>query len=242
MSVLINKRYKKTVEYTYYTEEEAQELGLNYKKNWQEAQVGDWLLTTDGYVVQCLRRETYNDKYPNLRTRDAITIPNKSWWTNGKSCYLFKKRDWDALFGREKFAREFVTTYVTMRFQGKVDYNKLGMFSRTKEAVPALFAKKTLKLRSIKKMISEEIERVLTENGVTKAFLIEKWKAAMEMAEEKKNPSIMLKAFDSMKDVVGLINRHEIKGEFTYFGDINKQIDTAEQSLLSNPEYQIEKD
>lgn len=39
-----------------YTVYEANEQGIRYKENWKDAQEGDWLLTTDNFVLQCLKR------------------------------------------------------------------------------------------------------------------------------------------------------------------------------------------
>jgi len=46
--------------YTYrkkvYTREEADSLGIKYLENWKLATEGQWLLTTDGFVLECLKK------------------------------------------------------------------------------------------------------------------------------------------------------------------------------------------
>jgi hypothetical protein len=47
---------EKTIWEIIYTRGEADRAGIHYKEDWKEAVEGDWFLTTDGYVIKCLRR------------------------------------------------------------------------------------------------------------------------------------------------------------------------------------------
>lgn len=242
---IITKRYAgKNKEYIYYTQEEADGLNINYKLDWREAQEGDWLLTDDGYVTKCEKRLSYIDpnQLKHCVTKEAIIIASGGCWTTQSKCLLFKKTK--RLLGHRRI-KEFVKAYVMMRLEGKIDYHKLGQMTGYQE-VPALYAKRILKYKGIKEMINKELEEVLLKNGVTQDYLIQKWKKAMEIAETNGSAETMLKAFNSMKDVANLVSKSEIRGEFTYYGDINKKIADTEQQLLregeikGEPNYQVE--
>jgi hypothetical protein len=45
-----------------FTKEEATTLGIKYKKDWRNADKGDWILTSDNKVLQVLKKRQENKK------------------------------------------------------------------------------------------------------------------------------------------------------------------------------------
>jgi len=65
-----------------YNREEADSLGIEYIKDWREAQAGQWFLTTDGKVLECIRRnyrKPYEQSY-TLADGTVKTRKTKPWY------------------------------------------------------------------------------------------------------------------------------------------------------------------
>src|SRR5690554_2365459 len=73
-----------------YTEAEARAEGLSFVP-WREARPGDWALTDDGYVGECLRRQEYTD--PSTKTpRVFLTFTFARVWAGPKARLSYAER------------------------------------------------------------------------------------------------------------------------------------------------------
>ena len=125
--------YKDWKEYIY-TPGEARAKGIEWIEDWQRAEEGQWLLTTDGYIIKCLRRNytmSGGKKYWYIRTcigtfstcRSVCdTIPRKSRYS------FSGKRTWDADVVKKNCGakeRAFATRIASLLINGRKDWRRI---------------------------------------------------------------------------------------------------------------------
>ena len=205
MFTIMRKYMKVPRTFPVYTEEEAREKGISYVP-WEQSQVGGWGSTTDGYVMECLRHIPMKNgviiEFSGGRTitksKKFEFLPRyqmKDWW--GLSPGWWQRRE--AAKSRTKNA---VKVYVQMVLAGKVDFGLVGQVYRPDQAIPEATVRKLFRQEEIKQMITKEMEEVLAKEGLTKQFVIQKMKKALEIAETKLDPANMLRAAESMSDML----------------------------------------
>ncbi len=97
-----------------------------------------------------------------------------------------------------------IKTYARMLISGKIEWEKLGNLYRPDQKIPVATFKRLLRQEETQKMVSEELEKLLSDEDVTGKYSIQGRKKVFELAMEKKdltNANRSLDAFDSMLDL-----------------------------------------
>ena len=199
--------YKKS--YNIYT------LSESRKKNiacvpWRDAKKGEWGLTDDGYVAECLNRRVYNKRnnivFPFGQAFTSKTSKGKLEYMphkmTGSYSMVSAKPAWMTKKGKDVYKR-FVRLYVIMSMSGKVDYGKLGKVLGN-EAIPVAKAKSLLKKEWVQEMVNEEIKKHLGKKDIDEGTVIDMIKKAYDVAEEKNDPSNMLRAGENFINILGM--------------------------------------
>jgi len=196
--------------YNIYTEEEAIERKLSIV-SWRDAKKGEWGLTDDGYVAECLNRRKYGK-------RNNVVFPFGQAFTGGHAkgrleymphklsgsySMVSAKPAWMTKKGKSMYKR-FVTLYVLMSLEGKIDYDKLGKSLGNDEAKPAVKAKSLLKKEWVQEMVSDEIKKHLKKKDIDEGSVIDMIKKAYSVAEDKNDPSNMLRASENFINILGM--------------------------------------
>jgi hypothetical protein len=195
----------KSKEYDILTKAEADEKNIPYT-HWSVAKPGDFALSDDGHIALCLSRKTYDgDDFcvfpttrgfykPRGKSKKINFIGNQTYWTiSGDS--------WVEHESRRERTKRMVQLYVKMSMAGKLDLAVLGKVYRPDQAIPTATLRRLLKQDKIKRMISEEFDKILSEVGLTERWILEKIKKAMEIAEKKGNPFAMLKGTEQLSEL-----------------------------------------
>ena len=140
-----------------------------------------------------------------------------------------------------------IKTYVKMLMSGKIDWEKLGQMYRPDQAKPVWTLKRLLKQQETKRMINEEIDNLLSEEGITPQFVIQKRKQVLSMALEKGALTNANKTLDSFDDKLDMnpsnVKRSEslrfqLRGESNLLENFNKAVesmkDVKESATLNN--------
>ena len=198
---------------------EKAEFTLPYKP-WREAVPGEYGISDDGYISECLREETLGDNlikvYPYgkamVGTKTLFSFQtrysNKAWGLGNRSNAEVESK--------KSRSKRFVQAYVQMFLAGKMDWGLLGDIWSPKTRIPAATAKRLIKNKWIKQMIDEALKGELVNRGIDKSYYLDRLQEAIEIARVKKDAANMLKAVD----VLGtLLNIH---------GDSQKTTETVE--------------
>lgn len=173
---------------------------------WREAVgPGQWLRTDDGYTVEAFR---VNGPYPNrgARCREVVTVAGVAWtdsrqvllwereraWARG-TLSLTQRRRWGALEARKTRTKRAVAAAAQMVVAGRpIDYEAVGRVFRSGEAKPGASARRLLKQREVKAMLTEKIAEHFQAQGLSAASVPEVLKAAIDAAKEKNDGRTLL--------------------------------------------------
>jgi hypothetical protein len=230
-------------EYVIFTQKEADKNKIKYK-HWRECNPGDYGISDDGYVSVCLKRREYKkgvnlvfpfgqafsstkskfEYLPRRETGNFSNIGHKSWMDQNKT--------------RTQY-RNFAKAYAIQFAAGSIDYEQLGRVFSADERMPAVKARLLLKKPYVREMVEEELQKILTDGGITKEKVVEMLKSSFTKAEELDQPSNMLRAAENFMDIYGMKAKDQPKGtmeaEIVSLSEIERsiQIEDAQVEVLS---------
>ena len=156
----LKKNNFKSVDYPIYTGVEADEEGIVYKY-WQECKPGDWGISDDEYVSECISRNQYKDNtemvYPFGRQwlGNHRKLEFEPHYSSGNFCTVSTK-SYDELESQSRRAELAVDAFLAYKMAGlSPDMEKIGSLYRPDQENPIIAAKRLLKTKEAKKMIEE---------------------------------------------------------------------------------------
>lgn len=205
--------------------------GIN-PKPWRECFPGDWGITDDGYVAQCIARKP---------TYVVLTCgPGALVKSGNTSKILFEQRkanrNFSSFDGRpwiEHEARKKRTKLVVMRYAAMVvnrqpiNWEELGKLYRPEQAVPEATVRRLFKQERIQTMVKDEIREIMRNLGMTEQSALEVLRDSIDIARTKKNPFALQAAYDRMESLLGMNPKEKIVGKFE--ASITKEL---EQSIF----------
>ena len=232
-------------EYTIYTKDEADNEGIDYKP-WKSCRGGDWGLSTDGYVAECLKRRQYKSKpgvYPKGVSYNLVFPYGQAFYSakypergsleyrkhekSGTYSSISSKSSWELERNRTR-TKNFVQAYVKQYLGGKLDYNVLGRIYRSDEKTPIVRAKSLLKKKYIKDMIDKQLSEILTSKGIDEGTVFDMLIEAADMARDKEQASNLLRVAENFIEIFGMKSKKEVSNEFeadiTYLEGIEDKI------------------
>jgi len=208
-----------TRSYPIYTKTEADGRGIDYVY-WKEVtDEGAWVISDDEWVCQVIR---VNGPYKNSAGVESrqVVLPYCRRFTTGASRIVFEdyygKGDYssptpDGWIDRElrsKRARRVIRFYsVLLMKKGRVpekDLEVLGRIYRPDQKEPAATLKRLLRQKKTKKMVQEELIKLLSENDITPQYVIEGYKEVLEEAKKHGQLSVAKKTLDTFAEMVNL--------------------------------------
>lgn len=211
-----HKGNKSATTYTIYREDEASKEGILYE-HWRDANLGEYGKTDDGYVSKVISRREYTDD--SGRTNVYVRFPWGYTFFNPK----YKSKPLHVR-GRKTNVTQSGKSYIevqskqnrmkslAMMFAIKPDYDAaiewaLGEVNNAQRRK----WKRTMKTETFKGMVRDELAKRLTDHGLDEDFTLELLKQAIEIAQEKKETSNLLKAVDNLQDMHGMKDKHLVK-------------------------------
>ena len=194
------------VEYEIYPVKDFQ---LTYK-HWKKCKEGDWGVSDDGYVAQCLAVKTYSSgvemTYPYgkqwvTKTSKLEFLPH--WET--KSFNSVSTKSNMELELQKRRSKDVLEAYMTYIMAGKTpDFEKLGQMYRPDQEKPAWTVKRLLKTKGMKQMIKDKMKEVLTERGIDEGYVLDTIKDAIGVAKVNEDPGNMIKAAKELSDYLDM--------------------------------------
>jgi len=230
---VIERRLKKfgfeTRPFNVYTSKEAEEEGVEFKY-WKSCRPGDWGVTDDEWVTECL------DEYKSKNTTQLVFSCGRVW-VNERSKFEFAPRlrtgnfygtstdTWQEQEMKRTRTKRAVTAYAHMFLSGKpVDWNFIGEIYRPDQQRPDLTVRRLFKEKEIERLIDKKIRELGDERGITEDTAFEWIEKAAEMAKEKKDPSNLMRAAENLIKIFGMEPKKQIMTD-TMEIDLSRQIE-----------------
>ena len=185
--------------YPVYTAEEAKSKALKVK-HWKECSLGEWGVSDDGYVSECVGLEQY-DRGP------LVVFPFGRAWIHKTSRLEFEPhyisknfcnvstKSYNEIEAKSTRAQLAVNAFLAYKMAGlSPDMHKIGSLYRPDQKNPVIAAKKLLKLKEVKKMIEEKLKEILTDKEIDEGFVLDVIKDAIEVAKVKESSADMIRA------------------------------------------------
>ena len=187
--------------FSIYSQAEADALGIAYVP-WREAIAGQWVLSDDGYVGECLKIDTFPGDsgvilisfsfarqwaYPNSKLTYLDRVANRAWSTSST-------KHWTELEVRRKRTKKAILAYSMMFLSGAgIDWPKIGIIYRKdwEGNSPGGRMEHYFKYPAFKKAVQDKMMEILVGRGKTKENVFEMLDAAFAMAEKNKDPKTM---------------------------------------------------
>lgn len=250
MDILTRRIGGKAQEFKIYSQEEADATGIEYVY-WKQAQPGDWALSDDGYVGECLKAKTYTDgRRPNLARRLVTLSFGRMWvYPSARLEYLPRKAKgaysycspttWADVEARKTRTKRTVHAYALMVIDGQgVDWKKLGLIYRPDQRIPAATVRRLFKQEAIREMIDKRFRELISARGITEGDVIDMLLGAFKTAEANKDAKEMRMVAEDFRDMFDMNPKElprggEIPGhiEGAEFEEIQGDIDRAKQEL-----------
>jgi hypothetical protein len=219
-------------EYKIYSEKEAKQVKIQYK-DWKKCIKGDWGISDDGYVAECLKRKDYdkntNIVFPyghsfvgNSGKGSLEYLPHKK---TGSYSHVSAKPHWELKKNRTQY-KNFAKSYAIMMVNGDIDYETLGRIFDKDDGMPANKAKSLLKKEYMKEMVDKELEQILAKRDIDPGSVVDMISESFNVAKEKRDAANMLRSAENFVDMLGMKDKKKetkfdaIEGEHVDFKEI----------------------
>ena len=178
--------------------------------HWKECQAGDWGISDDGYIAQCIARNEYEKG-------TEMVFPYGKQWATGRALLEFlphyETRSYGSISKKSYMDQELqrsrttnvLDAYMTYIMAGKSpDFEKLGGIYRPDHEKPIWSVKRLLKTKGMKQMIKEKMKEVLDERGIDEGFVLDTMKDAIEVAKVKEDSGNMIRAAKELGDFLDM--------------------------------------
>ena len=199
------------------TREEALTAGIKFF-DWKVAKEGEYAVTDDDFVAEVLKVSHYSDgrkgqnKYVRMPFGYVLynpRYPTKKFKAQGrrsKHTYTGAPELEVAAKGDGKMKNLAMAYAMTMDKDLSLDI-ALGDHTDNQHAT----YKRRMKTEVFKKMVREELEKLLHEHGLTESFTLDLLTEAIGMAKEKKDVTNLLKAVDNLQNMHSMNEKKQIK-------------------------------
>jgi len=192
-----------------YTKAEAKENGLTWK-HWGEAKEGEFGISDDGYIAECIYRKKYKDKveYTYPYGRQWLTAWGKlefepHWKSNNFSTVSTKS--YNDLEVQKRGADLAMDAYIAFKMAGKLpNWDTIGKLYRPDQENPAIAAKRLFKTKQVKKMIQDKLKEVLVDKNIDEGFVLDVIKDAIEVAKVKEDSGNMIRAAKELSEFLDM--------------------------------------
>ena len=230
----ISRRFKKNdyqnVTYPVYTKEEANNKQIEYK-SWKECQVGEFGLSDDGYVSECV----YRKKFKN---NEQVTYPyGRQWLSDGSSLKYIPHRDtgqytqvgvltWDEQEANKTRTKNAVKLYAEMMLNGdNINWEVIGKAYRKDQERPDLTAKRLFKKESIQKMLDKEIQKALKQRNISQGDVLDILLDGIGVARENKDASNILRGAEQFIKILDMLPKKSMQTDTVQIDMTNTILD-----------------
>jgi len=215
-TINIDHRQDGITTYQVYRQEEADKEGIEYK-HWKDADKGEYGVSDDGYVAKVISRREYDSnhdikniyvRFPWGYTFYNPKYPTKKLKASGRksnTTFTGKSRI-EVQSGQDKLKN------LAAMFALKPDYDLAvdwALGSTTPEERRRW--KRTMKSEVFKQMVREELQKLLSDHGLTEDYTLELLSSTISKAKDKGDVTNLLRAVENLQDMHGMKDKHLVK-------------------------------
>ena len=230
--IKITRRLKannfESVDYEVYPKEEFKKLGKKYK-HWDKCSQGDWGISDDGYVAECLQRNIYGTSvemvfpYGRQWAKKTAKLEFEPHYHRKNYSNVSTKSYAELEAGRDR-AELAIDAFLAYKLAGETpDMYKIGKIYRPDQKVPTATVRRFLKQKVAKRMVEKKIKELLLDKAINKEFAVDNILRALTMAENKGDVNNFLKANDYLMDLLEMKPNKQLITD-TIQVDMTKQI------------------
>ena len=211
--IKITRRLKannfESTDYEVYTKEEFKKIGKVYK-HWNKCKPGDWGISDDGYVAECLQRNIYG-------TSIEMVFPYGRQWVSKTGKLEFEPHyhsknysnvstktyaELEAVRDRAELA---IDAFLAYKISGKKpDLHKIGTIYRPDQKNPQMAVKKLLKTKEVKKIMADKLKEILIDREIDEGYVLDVIKDAVDVAKMKEDPANMIRAAKELSEFLDM--------------------------------------
>ena len=192
--------------------------GLIVQSDWRDGQIGEWVRTDDGCVLEILRRGTMKRSMGKNKIVEYIgtctgTFPVakgvKMDGSRRENIYSFSGKKVDDVVLDRKKINNFETIFVTY-LAGGMDPVKayLKAFPTNSPGYAKVKSNQLLKMERIKTAMKEELKPVLEELGISEKYVLETIKGVINSTDKDET---RLKALFKLADIMDMEDKNRTK-------------------------------
>lgn len=201
--IRITRRLKinnfESVDYEVYTKEEFKKIGKKYKY-WNKCSPGDWGISDDGYVAECIQRNIYGTSvemvFPYGRQWDKKTAKlefEPHYYSKNYSNVSTKS--YSELEASRNRADLAIDAFLAYKMAGETpDMEKLGRIYRPDQKKPEIAVRKLFKTKEVKKIMADKLKEILVDKKIDEGYVLDVMKDAIDTAKVKEDPANMIRA------------------------------------------------
>ena len=196
-------------DYYVYPLEEFKETGKKYK-HWNKCNPGDWGISDDGYVAECLQRNIYG-------TSVEMVFPYGRQWVSktGKLEFVphytsknysgVSTKTYAELEASRDRAELAIDAFLAYKIAGKKpDMEKIGTIYRPDQKNPQMAVKKLLKTKEVKKIMADKLKEILVDREIDEGYVLDVIKDAVDVAKMKEDPANMIRAAKELSEFLDM--------------------------------------
>ena len=206
----------KGIEYYLYDNEDefrAFNMEMPLRHYWRQGEENEWVKTDDDYVCQILRKMKIGNKDCVRTVCGTFDINNghKMLGDNGiaDNIYSFSGKKVDSFSDRQTKGQFLFAQYVAQGIDVIEAYKRAYPKAKSEIGIQKQ-VNKLLKVEHVQKMIKDEIQKCLNEEGVTAEWIIGRYKTIADLAERD---SDKLRSLESLTKIAGLFETNDTKTE-----------------------------
>ena len=235
-----HRKVGKTV-YTIYRESEAKAKEIPYVY-WKKANKGEYAISDDGYVSKVINKKVYKNTSgkdnvylrfpwgytffaPDTKTKSLNVKGRKTNTTMSGKPYLEVQSKQQTMQSLAMLMAQTSSPGVAIkRVLGDLDKNQIRSWKRK------------MKSEVFKKMVREELQKLLKDHEMDEDFTLTLLKSAIDKAKEKGDITNLLKAVENLQDMHGMKEKYMVKTtqqiEGTSHTELLDDIEREEKHLL----------
>ena len=205
---------KKT--YTIYTKDEADKQNIPYS-HWKTAKEGEWALSDDGFVSKIIKKKSYASKneVDNIYLRFAWGYHFFNPKYKGKELNVKGRKSNTTLSGKrpievkakQERMKNLAMVYAQTMNTGKTIEKVCGEVNPGEERR----IQRYMRTEVFKDMVREELQKLLSDHGLTEDYTLDLLQQGIQMAKDKKDITNLLRVVENLQDMHGMKDKHLVK-------------------------------
>ena len=201
--IKITRRLKvnnyESTDYEVYTKDEFQKTGKKFV-HWNRCNPGDWGISDDGYVAECLQRNIYG-------TSIEMVFPYGRQWAKKTAKLEFEPhyysknysnvstKSYAELESTRNRADLAIDAFLAYKMAGETpDMDKIGRIYRPDQKNPQVAVRKLLRTKEVKKIMADKLKEILVDKQIDEGYVLDVMKDAIDTAKVKEDPANMIRA------------------------------------------------